>query len=219
MMLNRRSILLRTFDLLYTRFAWAYDAVSWVVSRGRWQSWGEAALPFLIGTRVLELGHGPGHLLATLEDNGWTATGIDLSPQMGRQAKSRLAGNEFPARLARGRGQELPFRDEVFDCVVATFPAPYIIEPGTVRSIWNVLRPGGRLIIVPEAVSTGTDSISRLMVWLFRITGQRNVMTNQPAAKPGIWKAIFEPAGFTVTIHQVLQPESVVTVIVAERIG
>ena len=176
-------------------------------------------LPFLVGTRVLDLGHGPGHLLATLEDNGWTATGIDLSPQMGRQAKSRLAGNGFPARLARGRGQELPFRGNTFDCVVATFPAPYIIEPGTVRSIRNVLRPGGRLIIVPEAVSTGTDSISRLMEWLFRITGQRSVMTNQPAAKPGIWEATFEPAGFAVTIHQVLQPDSVVTVIVADQIG
>lgn len=219
MMLNRRSILLRTFDLLYTQFAWAYDAVSWVVSRGRWRSWGEAALPFLVGTRVLELGHGPGHLLAALENDGWMTTGIDLSPQMGRRAKSRLAGSGFPVRLARGRGQELPFCDETFDNVVAAFPSPYIIDPDTLRAIWNVLQPGGRLIVVPEAELTGRDTLSRLMEWLFRITGQRSVTTDKPTAKPGIWETAFEPAGFAVTIHQVLQPDSVVTVIVADRIG
>lgn len=218
-MLNRRAILLRAFDLLYTRFAWAYDVVSWVVSRGRWQSWGEAALPFLTGTRVLELGHGPGHLLATLENDGWMTTGIDFSPQMGRRAKSRLTRSGFPTRLIRGRGQELPFRDEAFDSVAATFPAPYIIEPGTVRSIRRVLRPGGRVIVVPEAVATGADPLSRLMEWLFRITGQRTVTTDKPTAKPGIWENIFEPAGFAVVIHQVLQRDSVVTVIVADRIG
>ena len=219
MMLNRRAILLRTFDLLYTQFAWAYDAVSWVVSRGRWRSWGEAALPFLVGTRVLELGHGPGHLLAALENAGWMTTGIDLSPQMGRRAKSRLAGRGFPARLARGRGQELPFCDETFDNVVAAFPAPYIIDPGTLRAIRNVLQPGGRLIVVPEAELTGRDPLSRLMERLFRITGQRSTPTRELPSGPAIWEAIFEPAGFAVTIHQVLQRDSVVTVIVADRIG
>lgn len=218
-MLNRRAILLRTFDLLYTHFAWAYDGISWVVSRGRWRSWGEAALPFLVGTRVLELGHGPGHLLATLENDGWMATGIDLSPQMGRQAKNRLTGSGFPTRLIRGRGQELPFRGEAFDSVIATFPAPYIIEPGTVRAIRRVLRPGGRMIVVPEALSTGADPFSRSMEWLFRVTGQRSPTTDKPTARPRVWETIFEPAGFAVAIHQVLQPDSVVTVIVADRIG
>ena len=214
---DRETLLQSVFHLLYTRFAWAYDLVSLVVSLGRWQMWGSAGLPFLTGNRILELGHGSGHLLARLEADGWRAIGIDLSPQMGRLARQRLARRGLPARLVRGRGQSLPFPDEAFDCVVATFPAPYIIEPETVRSISRILRPGGRLVVVPEAESTGTDPASRLMEWLFRITGQRS----RPAIEfdPGssIWERSFAPAGFAVTVHHVTQPGSIVTVVVADR--
>lgn len=215
---HRQVVLQWIFNLLYTRFAWAYDVVSLIVSRGRWQSWGKAALPFLIGPRVLELGHGPGHLLAALEAGGWSPTGIDISSQMGRQAKGRLAGHGLPVRLVRGCAQALPFPDESFDGVVATFPAPYIIEPETARMIRRVLRPHGRLVVVPEAVSTDTDVISRLMEWLFRITGQRTTKADEPPTEPGIWERVFEPIGFAVTVHRVLQPDSIVTVVVAERL-
>ena len=62
----RRNLLLRFFHLLYHQLAWAYDAVSAAVSLGRWQDWGAAALPFVNGASVLELGHGPGHLLSLI---------------------------------------------------------------------------------------------------------------------------------------------------------
>ena len=87
----RRALLLRAFHLLYHQFAWAYDAVSAAVSLGRWCDWGMAALPFLSGPRVLELGHGPGHLLAAMAGGEWRVTGLDLSPQMGFLARRRLA--------------------------------------------------------------------------------------------------------------------------------
>lgn len=214
----RSTIILYIFDLLYTHFAWAYDAVSWAVSRGRWQSWGRAALPFLIGPEVLELGHGPGHLLATLEADGWMATGIDISSQMGRLAKKRLAEKELPVCLARGRAQDLPFRNGTFDSVVATFPASYIIDPETARAIREVLRPGGRLVVVWGETPIGKSSIKRLLGWLFGSTRKRIIHISKPSSRSGAWGRIYEPAGFVVTIYHVFQPDYVVTVIVADRV-
>lgn len=215
----RGALRLRAFDLLYQPLAWAYDAVSYGVSRGRWQAWGEAALDFLPGPRVLELGHGPGHLLATLAaGDGW-AVGVDLSPQMGRLAQRRLAGGGRPARLVRGRGQALPLAAGAFDGVVAAFPAPYLLEPDTLRAIRRVLRPGGRLVIVPEAALTGADPLTRLVEWLLAITGQRRAGDDDRAAYGALWEGLLAGAGFAVAVYEVAQPGSRVTVVVAERVG
>ena len=51
------------FHLLYHPFAFTYDLVAATVSFGDWKNWVYSILPFINGTRILELGHGPGHLL------------------------------------------------------------------------------------------------------------------------------------------------------------
>ena len=62
-------ILKTFFYLLYHRFAWAYDFVATAVSVGMWNEWVLSIIPYLEGPKVLELGHGPGHLLLTLKKN------------------------------------------------------------------------------------------------------------------------------------------------------
>jgi ubiquinone/menaquinone biosynthesis C-methylase UbiE len=89
--LPRRLIKLG-FHLLYHQFAFTYDAVAWLVSLGQWQAWGRTALKWVRGPRVLELGHGPGHLLIALARSGRQPIGIDLSPQMIRLAQRHPAG-------------------------------------------------------------------------------------------------------------------------------
>ncbi|MER3469549.1 MAG: class I SAM-dependent methyltransferase, partial [Thermoflexus sp.] len=88
----------------------------------------EQALLVLEGPRVLEIGHGPGHLLRAMARAGWHPVGLDRSAAMGRRARRR-AGPSVP--LVRGEAQRLPFRDRGFDTVVATFPAPFILEADT----------------------------------------------------------------------------------------
>jgi SAM-dependent methyltransferase len=78
------------FRLLYNELAWTYDAVSWLVSLGHWRQWQRAALPFVMGQRVLEIGHGPGHMLAALRAQGVNVIGLDLSPFMGQMARQRF---------------------------------------------------------------------------------------------------------------------------------
>lgn len=157
------------FHHLYHGFAWTYDLVSNAVSFGRWNDWIQAVIPFIRGRRVLELGHGPGHLqVRLLRDPGLVAVGLDESAQMGRAAAGRLRRTGSGSfRLARGLAQTLPFSDGAFDTIVSTFPSEYIFDAGTIAEVRRTLADGGRLIVLPVAWPS-----NRLLRWLFRVTGQ-----------------------------------------------
>ena len=97
------------FYLIYEPFAWSYDLVAWVVSLGRWKNWVFSTLPELPGPRVLELGHGPGHLQLALNKKGVYVFGIDRSAPMGRIAHKRLHSGQIIPNLVRATAEHLPF--------------------------------------------------------------------------------------------------------------
>ncbi len=203
----------RAFRLLYTRLAWSYDAVAWGVSFGQWRDWGAAALPFLTGPRVLELGHGPGHLLAALAGQGYEVIGLDLSSQMGRRARRRTP----MARLVRARAQAAPFAAGSFDGALAAFPTAYISDPATTAAVFRLLRPGGRLVIVPEARLGGRRPLRAVVEWLYRLTGQRYAGDADPTARLAFWTTALSAAGFVVSLHEIRVCDSVVTIVIAGR--
>jgi ubiquinone/menaquinone biosynthesis C-methylase UbiE len=186
-----RKFLRFFFYLLYQPFAWSYDLVAWVVSLGRWESWLRTTLPYLPGPRVLELGHGPGHLQAAVNSANVVAFGIDASAQMGRLARSRGA-----LRLARAAAPALPLRAGSFDQIVATFPTEYILQPRTLQASKRLLAPGGQLVILPVAWLRGRSLPERAMAALFRITGQATDWG-------GSFTAHIRAAGFDVTEQRV----------------
>jgi ubiquinone/menaquinone biosynthesis C-methylase UbiE len=196
------------FRLLYHQMAWSYDLVAWGVSGGQWRAWGRAALPHLVGRRVLELGHGPGHLLVALAQQGFCPVGLDLSPHMGRLARWRLRRAEIAATLTRGRAQTLPFATNSLDSVLATFPTQYIVDPATLAEVRRVLRPGGHLVVVVGAQLSGRDPLSRFIEWLYRITGQRELAQ--------AWDAPFVAAGLAARQVQVEMQRSLVHLLIAE---
>src|SRR5215208_4276905 len=79
------------FRLLYHQFAFTYDLVAAAVSFNRWKDWVMSVLPFIEGNRVLEIGHGPGHLQRALLSQNLFTVGIDESAQMGYLAKRNLS--------------------------------------------------------------------------------------------------------------------------------
>jgi len=167
-----RKFLQLFFQLLYHPFSWTYDWVAYIVSLGRWQSWVLSIQPEIHGPSVLELGHGPGHLLEALRARGLQAFGLDESWQMSQIAARRLLAHKFPPNLVNGYAQHLPFPSSHFSQVVATFPSEYILDPSTLESIFRVLVPGGEFIILPGAWITGHSLPDRLAAALFRVTGQ-----------------------------------------------
>lgn len=200
------------FHHFYHTFAWTYDAVAALVSIGRWNDWIETVLPFIHGTRILEIGHGPGYLQHILLDRKLFAVGLDESRQMGSLAKCRHDG---AANLTRGLAQSLPFPAETFDTVVSTFPAEYIFDPQTMSGAYRVLHNGGRFIVLPAAWIIGRKFLDRSAAWLFKVTGQapgfpHNVISER-VRQP------FEEAGFKLEFKTIEIKSSLVLIVIANK--
>jgi len=197
------------FRRLYNEFAWTYDLVSRIVSRGRWHAWQRAALPELSGTRVLEVAFGTGDLLWDMTAEDYRCVGIDLSSYMARitAEKFRRRGGEAP--ICRARVQELPFPDVAFDCLVATFPDYFILEPLAQDEMARVLASGGRLIIVDGGHILKKDAWSRFLNWAFKITVS-------PEARQEARKPFIHPR-FAIERREVLDDWSSVGVVVAVK--
>jgi ubiquinone/menaquinone biosynthesis C-methylase UbiE len=179
------------FRRLYNECAWTYDLVAWAVSLGQWKAWGRTVLQHLQGPRVLELAHGPGHLLMAMAERGVAPVGLDLSRCMGRLAQRRLRRAGLAVPLVQARAQALPFCDGCFDTTVATFPTEFIVEPATLRETARVLRPAGRLVVVAWARLSERDPLSRFVGWLYRITGQGEPLPG--GGEVALVKAAFAP--------------------------
>lgn len=167
----RARLLKLAFESLYGPFAWAYDWVSKTFFMGQWEAWQRSAIPHLTGKRVLELGMGTGNMQIALTQAEYEAWGIDLSAQMLRQATAKARRHGLPTgRMLRATANALPFASGYFDSAVSTFPSEYISDPGTLAELRRVLKPGGRLVVVPGgwlkpkgAHARALDGIARIV--------------------------------------------------------
>ena len=200
------------FKLLYHQFAFAYDFVAATVSVGQWKNWISSILPFIEGTRILEIGHGPGHLQRVLLSRGLVAVAIDESASMGHLAKRNT---DSKAHLARALAQGLPFADASFDTVIATFPAEYIKDPLTLAEVRRCLSDGGRFIVLPVALQKGRGLLERAMSLLFRVTRQSPVDPLEVVREK--LKAPFVEAGFDVEVKELQVKSSLLLVIISSR--
>jgi ubiquinone/menaquinone biosynthesis C-methylase UbiE len=180
------------FKQLYTSAAWAYDFVAWTSSMGQWRSWQRAALVDYNPGRLLEIGHGPGHLMLDFIASGHEIIGIDASRQMTRMASRRLLEGGVGGVIIQGRSQELPLESCSISGVIATFPAEFILEPDTLNSIFRTLIPGGKCVIIGLSTITGKAFYDRFASWLYRFTGQ----SDHPEEAYDAWLQQLEKAGF-----------------------
>ncbi|MGD8463542.1 MAG: class I SAM-dependent methyltransferase [Anaerolineae bacterium] len=198
------------FRLLYNELAWLYDPVSWLTSFGLWRRWQGTVHRYLPPEgRLLEVACGPGHLLAELAQAEYQVMGLDLSQAMVRQAQHRITGQGFANPVCRGRVQALPFGNESFAAIIATFPTTYIYDPDCLCEMARTLDRNGRLIVVESATLHHHNLTSRWLEWLYRITGQRGPGPDLPT--------LLEAEGLQARHEAIAVEESTAHLVIAEK--
>src|SRR3954449_418026 len=107
-----------------------------------------------VGGEVLEIGFGTGLNLPHYPEHVRKLTTVDPNAGMNRLARRRIAESEINVDQRVLGGEELPFGDETFDCVVSTWTLCSI--PEVVRAmgeVYRVLRPGGRFVFLEHGRS------------------------------------------------------------------
>jgi len=100
--------------------------------------------------RVLEVGVGTG-LSLPIYRRDLEIVGIDLSPEMLRKARGRVASDRLThvTGLHEMDAGDLKFPDDSFDTVVAMYVMTVVPDPEKVmRELARVCRPGGEVLIV-----------------------------------------------------------------------
>ncbi len=103
------------------------------------------------GERVLDVGSGPGFLVASLADAvgpGGVVHGVDQSPSMNAVARERVAATPWVS-IDDGDALMLPYPDGTFDAAVSTQVYEYVADiPAALAELRRALRPGGRALIL-----------------------------------------------------------------------
>ncbi|MGK5543277.1 methyltransferase domain-containing protein [Streptomyces sp. URMC 127] len=107
------------------------------------------------GRRILDAGAGTGEAALRLAGaSGAAVTACDLSAVMCREMRR----NGLP-RVAVADAHHLPFRDRVFDGVLADRVLQHVNDPGkAVTELLRVTRPGGRIVVCDP--DTGTQALA-----------------------------------------------------------
>ena len=184
------------FFLLYNHLAFTYELVAWIVSLGQWSRWRQTIEQFLLPGSTLELAYGTGRLFTTMTRSGRSWVGIDISPFMARITARELRQNRLPVRAMQATAQSLPFPDNYFSNVVATFPTNYIFEPETLVEIKRVLRrdarSSARLIVVMQGQLIGPGPIRTFIEWLYRLLRQPSRWRRMLALPRFAWRVLCE---------------------------
>jgi len=166
------------------------------------------ALAIRPGERVLDVGAGPGLLVAELAQAVGAAghvTGLDSNPHMVARTRQRCAGQPLAQRVTvlQGDATALPLADASFDVAVSTQVYEYVEDiRSALVELYRVLRPGGRALIL----DTDWDSL----VWhaadrarMRRVLDAWNQRFADPHL-PATLAARLRAAGFAITRRAVL---------------
>ena len=165
-----------TNQSFYDRISHAYDLIS-DAGEHKAREQGEQTLNVQSGENVLEIGFGTGntllHLAEAVGESG-RVSGIDVSTGMLEVATRKVESKSLADRvdLSVGDARQLPYEDDSFDAVFASFTLELFSLndiPAVLAEVARVLKPGGRLGVVSMAtVQEGekASALEKTYVWM-----------------------------------------------------
>lgn len=151
----------------FNRKAARYEATLAGWHSGKMKKAALACLEPPVRGALLDVGCGPGLLLATLAENypELRLAGLDIAPEMIRVAQERLGSR---ADLRIGDSESLPWEDCVFDYVFSVDSFHHYPNPlRALAEFHRVLKGGGRLVVAdPTAPSPIRQIVNPLNRWL-----------------------------------------------------
>lgn len=109
----------------------------------------EGCLSLERGSKVLDVGCGPGLFSILLARCGMDVVGIDSSERMIEEARSNARSSGVDPRFMRMDAQSMEFDDGGFDAVVSRNVIWTLVNPESCYSeMLRVLRPGGRILVM-----------------------------------------------------------------------
>ena len=165
-----------TNQSFYDRISHAYDLIS-DAGEHKAREQGEHTLNVQSGENVLEIGFGTGntllHLAEAVGESG-RVSGIDVSTGMLEVATRKVESKGLADRvdLSVGDARQLPYKDESFDAVFASFTLelfPLNDIPAVLAEVARILKPSGRLGVVSMAtVQEGerASALEKTYVWM-----------------------------------------------------
>lgn len=97
---------------------------------------------------ILDVGTGPGVFAVLLSMAGHQVTGIDISPNMLKEAEENAARMGVHPVFTEMDTQEIVFPDNTFDLIVSRNVVWIMQEPEKAYASWlRCLKPGGRVIV------------------------------------------------------------------------
>jgi len=98
--------------------------------------------------RLLDVACGTADQAGRLQERGWQSWGLEPSPGMLRLARLRREQRGQSVILVRGIGEQLPFCDDSFDCVVCQGSLDHFARPRAfMAELARILKPNGRAVI------------------------------------------------------------------------
>ena len=150
-----------------------YDVMNDAMSLGIHRLWKKFALAcsqVRANQSVLDVAGGSGDLTLAFADrvgpNGNVVL-LDINASMLRVGRDRCldAGWLDPIRYVQASAEQLPFLDNTFDCITIAFGLRNVTDKmAALRSMYRVLKPGGRLLIL-EFSKPSSTVLSTIYDW------------------------------------------------------
>jgi ubiquinone/menaquinone biosynthesis C-methylase UbiE len=143
-----------------------------IIDEPGWVKYRQELLATAYGN-VLEIGAGTGLNLPNYPAQVGRITTVDPNPGMNKllRLRSEKAGIEVDQRVTSG--EDLPFGDATFDCVVTTMTLCSIPKVDlAVRELFRVLRPGGRYLFLEH----GLCPDSKISKWQHRLNWLQKIL-------------------------------------------